>query len=333
MLWLRLAKEYSRLEKTQFHLVNDSVPSVLKTPPKIEARLFCQLLFTCDKSISKYISGAILSHDAFSLRADDGVMFVQHLRDRGIVPGISIDQGRLPGMMNDETTAEGINGSGLADKCKQFHALGARFAKVRCVFKTGNGGEGPSQFSINTTANTLVQFVSICQANDLAVIVEVDVLSAGSHDLESSSKIVQRTLSTIYKALGEHRVYLEGTVIKPCMVVPGAQYTTQYTPEQIAEATVTVLQSTLPVAVPGVVFLSGGQSEVAATKQLDAINKYEGEKPWTLTFCYGRAMQGSVLKAWAGKAENVPEAQRIFLHRARCNGLAALGQYEGETEA
>ena len=202
-------------------------------------RLFRQLLFTCDKSIGNYISGVILSNDTFSLRADDGVTFIQHLQDRGIVPGININQGMLP-HTDDETTTEGVDGSGLANKCKQFHALGVRFAKLRCVLKMGSGGGGPSQSTIDANANTLAHFASICQANDLTVIVEVDPLSGGSHDLESSHKVVQRTLSTIYKALGEHHVYLEGTVIKPCMVVPSGQFSTQYTQEQIAEATVSV---------------------------------------------------------------------------------------------
>ena len=197
--------------------------------------------------------------------------------------------------------------------------------------KIGNGR--PSQLAIIENVNVLARYASICQLNGLCPIVEPEILTDGDHDLEACMAASERVLAAVYKALSDHNVYLEGTLLKPNMVLPGASCTKKYTPEQVAEATVTVFQRTLPVAVPGVTFLSGGQSEIDATTHLNAINAYSGKKPWGLTFSYGRALQASILKTWGGKAENVKAAQDAYIHRARCNGLATLGKYEGEEAA
>ena len=294
------------------------------------ARIYRQLLFTCDKSMANYISGVILFHDTFLQKADDGTPFVKLIQDKGIIPGIKLDKGvvKLLGT-DDETTTQGLDG--LAERCKEYYDGGCRFAKWRCVLKIGNSR--PSQLAIMENANVLARYASICQMNGLCPIVEPEILTDGTHDLEACMAATEKTLAAVYKALSDHNVYLEGTILKPNMVLPGAQCTKQYTPEQVGEATVTVFQRMLPVAVPGVTFLSGGQSEVSATTHLNAINAYKATKPWGLTFSFGRALQASVLKAWGGKPENIAEAQKVFLHRAKCNGLASLGRYTGEDSA
>ena len=290
-------------------------------------RLYRQLLFKSPPEFAQYISGVILYDETFWQKADDGKRFVDILKERGVIPGIKVDKGVVNLLGTDEeTTTQGLDD--LGKRCKNYYENGARFAKWRCVLKIGNGR--PSQLAVMENANVLARYASTCQQNSIVPIVEPEILTDGSHDLAACIEASQRTLAAVYKALHDHNVYLEGTLLKPNMVLPGYDCTTKYTPEQVAEATVTVFQRTLPVAVPGVTFLSGGQSEIVATTHLNAINSYQATKPWALTFSYGRALQASVLKAWGGKAENVEAAQRVFLHRARCNGLAALGKYEGE---
>lgn len=294
------------------------------------ARLYRQLLFTSDKEVAKYISSVILFDGTFRQSADDGRRFTDILTSKGIIPGIKADTGVVPLLGTDEeTTTQGLDD--LAKRCKEYYDGGVRFAKWRCVLKIGGGR--PSQLAVLENANVLARYASICQMNGLVPIVEPEILTDGDHDLQACVDASQRTLAAVYKALHDHNVYLEGTLLKPNMVLPGHDCPTKFTPEQVAEATVTVFQRTLPVAVPGVTFLSGGQSELVATTHLNAINQYKAIKPWALTFSYGRALQASVLRAWGGKPENVPAAQKVLLHRARCNGLAALGKYQGEDNA
>lgn len=290
-------------------------------------RLYRQLLFTTPEKYENYISAVILYDETFWQKADSGERFVNILKSRDVIPGIKVDKGVVPLLgTNDENTTQGLDE--LGKRCKNYYENGARFAKWRCVLKIGDGR--PSQLAILENANVLARYASTCQQNSIVPIVEPEILTDGSHTLEACIEASQRTLAAVYKALHDHNVYLEGTLLKPNMVLPGYDCTTKYTPEQVAQATVTVFQRTLPVAVPGVTFLSGGQSELVATAHLNAINRYEASKPWALTFSYGRALQASVLQAWKGKAENVSEAQKVFFHRAQCNGLAALGKYEGE---
>ena len=293
-------------------------------------RQYRQLLFSTDKEYTKYISSVILFDETFWQKNDAGERFVDVLRKQGVIPGIKLDKGVVTLLgTNDETTTQGLDD--LGKRCKSYYDNGARFAKWRSVLKIGDGM--PSYLSVLESANVLARYASICQLNGIVPIVEPEILTDGTHDLETSIEASERTLAAVYKALHDHNVYLEGTLLKPNMVLPGYDCPRKYTPEQVGEATVTVFQRTLPVAVPGVTFLSGGQSEVVATTHLNAINAYKATKPWSLTFSYGRALQATVIQTWNGKPGNVKAAQDAFLHRARCNGLASVGRYPGESNA
>lgn len=216
---------------------------------------------------------------------------------------------------------------GLGARCDKYYEAGARFAKWRCVLRIG--AKEPSDLSIAENANVLAQYAAVCQAHRLVPIVEPEILMDGDHDLDRAVEATQKVLVATYKALQDHRVFLEGTLLKPNMVCPGKDCQKKYTPEDIARATLTVLQRTVPVAVPGITFLSGGQSEEEATVHLNAMNKIDDKKPWALTFSYGRALQATVLKKWSGKTENVAEAQKALLVRAKANSEASVGKYEG----
>lgn len=290
-------------------------------------RQYRQLLFSTDKVVGESISGVILFEETLYQKADDGTPFVKLLQDRGIIPGIKVDKGVVDLAGSDgECTTQGLDG--LAERCAKYYKEGARFAKWRCVLKIGP--YAPSFQAMLENANVLARYASICQQNGLVPIVEPEVLPDGEHDLETAQKVTEQVLAFVYKALSDHHVFLEGTLLKPNMVTQGQSCSKKYTPQQVAEATVVALRRTVPAAVPGVVFLSGGQSEEDATIHLNAINQVPGPKPWALSFSYGRALQASVLKAWAGKKENVKGAQDEFLKRAKANGLATLGQYKGD---
>lgn len=290
-------------------------------------RKYRQLLFTGNENIEKNISGVILFHETMYQKTDNGVPFVKILQDQGIIPGIKVDKGVVPlaGTIGEGTT-QGLDG--LGERCAQYYKDGARFAKWRCVLTIGS--HTPSYLGMLENANVLARYASICQQNGLVPIVEPEILPDGDHSLERCQKVTEQVLAFVYKALSDHHVYLEGTLLKPNMVTPGQQCTTKYTPQQIAQATVTALQRGVPSAVPGVVFLSGGQSEIDATINLNAINAYSGKKPWGLSFSYGRALQASVIKAWNGQDANVKKAQEVFHKRALMNGLATLAKYDGE---
>jgi fructose-bisphosphate aldolase class I len=288
------------------------------------------MLFTSDKGeMSKYISGVILFHETFYQKTDDGTPFVHVLKSHGIIPGIKVDKGVVPmaGTIG-ECTTQGLDD--LNARCAQYKKDGAQFAKWRCVLKIAS--HTPSHVAMLETTNVLARYASICQQNGLVPIVEPEVLPDGEHDIHRAQKVTETVLAYQYKALADHHVFLEGTLLKPNMVTAGQSCATKYTPADIAKATVVALQRSVPAAVPGVVFLSGGQSEEDATINLDAINKYamSTKKPWALTFSYGRALQHSALHAWAGKDENIPAAQKVFLTRAMGNGLASVGNYKGE---
>ncbi|GLV36836.1 Aldolase 1 [Carabus blaptoides fortunei] len=287
-------------------------------------RKYRQLLFTTDKVIGENISGVILFHETLYQKADDGTPFVELLKQRGIIPGIKVDTGVVPLMgSEDECTTQGLDD--LAKRCAQYKKDGCHFAKWRCVLKINKNT--PSYQAIQENANVLARYASICQANRIVPIVEPEVLPDGEHDLDRAQKVTETVLAAVYKALNDHHVFLEGTLLKPNMVTMGQSCATKYSAADIANATVTALQRTVPAAVPGITFLSGGQSEEEATVNLDAINKHPGKKPWALTFSYGRALQASVLQAWQGKDENVASGQAELLKRAKANGTAATGQY------
>ena len=294
-------------------------------------RAYREVLFTTGKALGKNLGGVLLFQETVYQKTTEGVPFIKLIQDMGAIPGVKdADKGVVPlAGTNGETTTQGLDG--LAERCKEYYNEGCRFAKWRCVLKIGDGM--PSQLAVMENANVLARFASICQANGLVPVVQPEILTDGSHDLEACIEASQRVLSAQYKALLDHHVYLEGTLLETNMILPGHSCEKKYTPEQVAAATVTVFQRTIPVAVPAVTFLSGGQSEVEATVHLDAINKYKASKPWALTFSYGRAFQASVLDAWKGKKENVPAAQAALLHRVKCNGLASVGKYEGEDKA
>jgi len=203
---------------------------------------------------------------------------------------------------------------------------GCHFAKWRCVLKINT--HTPSYQSLIENANVLARYASICQANRIVPIVEPEVLPDGEHDLERAQKVTETVLSFVYKALADHNVFLEGTLLKPNMVTAGQSHSVKFSPEDVAKATVTALQRNVPAAVPGITFLSGGQSEEEASVHLNAINVYQGKKPWALTFSYGRALQASVLRAWGGKDENVKAGQDELLKRAKANSEASLGKYQ-----
>jgi len=289
-------------------------------------RKYRQLLFTTDKSYANNISGIILFHETVYQKADDGTMFMKLIKDAGILAGIKVDKGVVPLMGTEgEGTTQGLDD--LNTRCAQYKKDGCDFAKWRCVLKIGKNT--PSYTAILENANVLARYASICQMNGLVPIVEPEILPDGDHDLERCQKVTETVLSFVYKALADHNVFLEGTLLKPNMVTAGQSCAKKYTPHEVAKATATALSRTMPPAVPGVTFLSGGQSEEEASVHLDAINKLtEVKKPWALTFSFGRALQASVLKAWAGKDENIGAGQAQLMGRAKANGDASLGKYE-----
>ncbi|XP_010543462.1 PREDICTED: fructose-bisphosphate aldolase 6, cytosolic [Tarenaya hassleriana] len=288
-------------------------------------RALRELLFTTPGAL-QYLSGVILYEETLYQKTAAGKPFVELLKEGGVLPGIKVDKGtvELAGT-NGETTTIGLDG--LGDRCKKYYEAGARFAKWRAVLKIS--ANEPSELAIHENAYGLARYAVICQENGLVPIVEPEILVDGSHDIEKCAYVTERVLAACYKALNDHHVILEGTLLKPNMVTPGSD-SAKVAPEVIAEHTVRALQRTVPAAVPAIVFLSGGQSEEEATVNLNAMNQLKGKKPWSLTFSYGRALQQSTLKTWAGKEENVEKAQAAFLARARANSEATLGGYKGD---
>ncbi|KAL0835052.1 hypothetical protein Bca101_086941 [Brassica carinata] len=281
-----------------------------------------ELLFTSPGALP-CLSGVILFEETLYQKTSDGKPFVEFLQENGVIPGIKVDKGvvDLAGT-NGETTTQGLDS--LDARCQEYYKAGARFAKWRAVLKIG--ATEPSELSIQENAKGLARYAIICQENGLVPIVEPEVLTDGSHDIKKCAAVTETVLSAVYKALNDHHVLLEGTLLKPNMVTPGSD-SAKVAPEVIAEYTVNALRRTVPPAVPGIVFLSGGQSEEEATQNLNAMNKLDLLKPWTLTFSFGRALQQSTLKAWGGKKENVAKAQATFLVRCKANSDATLGKY------
>jgi fructose-bisphosphate aldolase class I len=294
-------------------------------------RKYRQILFTTDKELAQYISGVILFHETVYQKADDGTPFVKLLQDKGIIPGIKVDKGviQIAGTLGEATT-QGLDDLGA--RCAQYYKDGCRFAKWRCVVKISS--HTPSHIAMLEVANVLARYASICQQNGLVPIVEPEVLPDGDHDIQRCKKVTETMLGYQYKALNDHHVYLEGSLLKPNMVTAGQAHAGKFSPAEIATCTVVALQRTVPAAVPGIVFLSGGQSEEDATVNLSHMNKLRshiGSKmPWALSFSFGRALQSSVLKIWAGQDSNVEAAKAQLVTRAKANHLAAQGKYEGQ---
>lgn len=291
-------------------------------------RKYRQLLFTAP-GIETNVSGVILYEETLYQKLDNGLSVPDQLKNRGIYIGIKVDKGIKPlAGTNGECVTQGIDD--LDARCAKYYAAGARFAKWRAVLHIKDViGATPSQVAIDENANTLARYASICQMNGLVPIVEPEVLMDGDFSIEVAAAATEKVIAACYKALSDHHVLLEGTLLKPNMVRSGSDAAVKANSKEIAFATVRVLQHTVPPAVPGITFLSGGMSEEEASLALNEINLVTGPKPWSLTFSYGRAMQQSCLKAWLGKDENIPAAQAVLLERARANGLANLGQYGG----
>lgn len=288
-------------------------------------RKYRQLLLTAGDSMGESLGGVILFHETLYQKDDNGKPLIDHLKNKGICIGIKVDKGvvKLLGT-DDETTTQGLDG--LGDRCAQYKKDGCDFAKWRCVLKISD--HTPSQLAIMENANVLARYSSICQQNRLVPIVEPEILVDGAHTIERCQEVTEKVLAACYKALNDHNVYIEGTLLKPNMVTEGHDNPNKSTSLQVAEATVTALRRTVPPAMPGVTFLSGGQSELVATANLDAINRSPLFRPWALTFSYGRALQASVLKAWQGKDDSVQSAKCVLLHRAKMNSLASVGNYD-----
>ncbi|XP_032901770.1 fructose-bisphosphate aldolase C [Amblyraja radiata] len=292
-------------------------------------RFYRQILMTADDRVKTFIGGVIFFHETLYQATDDGTPFINIIKERNIVAGIKVDKGVVPlAGTNGESTTQGLDG--LAERCAQYKKDGADFAKWRCVLKIS--ATTPSALAILENANVLARYASICQQNGIVPIVEPEILPDGEHDLKKCQYVTEKVLGAVYKALSDHHIYLEGTLLKPNMVTPGHSCPTKYSPEEIATATVTALRRTVPPAVPGVTFLSGGQSEEEATVNLNAINKCPLSKPWALTFSFGRALQASALNAWGGEKDNMQAAQDVFMKRAEVNSLASLGKYEPSIE-
>jgi len=291
-------------------------------------RNYRHLLMSNDNEIANYLGGVILFHETLYQKDDNGKLLKDYLKEKDIVVGIKVDKGvaQLLGT-SEETTTQGLDG--LGERCAQYKKDGCDFAKWRCVLKITD--KTPSPLAIMENANVLARYASTCQQNGLVPIVEPEILPDGDHTIERCQEVTEQVLAAQYKALSDHHVFLEGTLLKPNMVTAGHSAATKSSPAEVAKATVTALRRTVPAAMPGVVFLSGGQSELSATENLNAINNEEG-RPWKLSFSYGRALQASVLQAWQGKKGNVEAAQKVLMHRAKMNSLAARGHYKKEFE-
>jgi fructose-bisphosphate aldolase, class I len=291
-------------------------------------RDYRELLFRSTEAMSKYISGVILYDETIRQSAKDGTALVKVIEKAGSLPGIKVDKGLKPlPFCPGEVITEGLDG--LRERLVEYRGLGAKFAKWRAVIDIGNGM--PTATCINTNAQALARYAALCQDEGIVPIVEPEVLMDGDHDIDRCHAVTEWTLKRVFGELYDQRIALEGMVLKPNMVVAGKKSAKRASVEEVADKTLRVLKACVPAAVPGIAFLSGGQSDEDATAHLDAMNK-AGGLPWRLTFSYGRALQAAPQKAWAGKAENVAAAQRAFAHRAMMNSLAALGQWKSELE-
>ena len=291
-------------------------------------RDYRELMFRANEAMSKYISGVILYDETIRQNAKDGTPLVKVIEKAGSLPGIKVDKGVQPlPMCPGEVITEGLDG--LGQRLAEYRGLGAKFAKWRAVIDIGK--DMPSYDCIMTNAHALARYAALCQQEGIVPIVEPEVLMDGDHDIDRCYTITEWTLNTVFEQLYYQRVALEGMVLKPNMAIAGKKCPKQASVAEVAEKTVKLLKSCVPAAVPGIAFLSGGQSDADATAHLDAMNKIGG-LPWKLTFSYGRALQAAPQKAWSGKTENVAAAQRAFTHRAMMNGLASLGQWKQDLE-
>jgi fructose-bisphosphate aldolase class I len=291
-------------------------------------RDYRELLFRSADAMKNHISGVILYDETIRQKAKDGTPLVKLIEAAGSIPGIKVDAGAKPlAASNGETVTEGLDG--LRERLIEYYGLGARFAKWRATYDPTNGR--PSYNCINANAHALARYAALCQENGIVPIVEPEVLMDGDNDIDTCANVTEWVLKETFQQLYYAHVALEGMVLKPNMVISGMKCAKQASVDEVAERTVQILKRCVPSAVPGIAFLSGGQSDEQATAHLNAMNaKYE--LPWALTFSYGRALQAAPQKAWSGKADNVPAAQKAFTHRAKMNGLAAVGKWSAQLE-
>ena len=287
-------------------------------------RAYREMLLSTPK-LGEHISGAILFDETLRQSTKDGVPFAKVMQQNGIIPGIKVDKGTHPlAGFPGEVVTEGLDG--LRARLEEYYKLGARFAKWRAVINIGD--DIPSGTCIEANSHALARYAALCQEQGLVPMVEPEVIMDGSHDIDTCFEVTEVTLRSLFGSLYEHNVMLEGTILKASMVLPGTTSGDKASVEEVAAATLQVLKSTVPATLPGIVFLSGGQSDQDATAHLDAMNK-AGPHPWPLSFSYGRAMQSAALKLWAQDiAANVGKAQETVFARARDNGLAALGEWK-----
>ncbi len=316
---LLAADESTATIKTRFDKIG-----VENTEPNRQA--YRDMLFTTP-GFEQYTSGVILYEETLFQKSLAGQPFSQLLASKGVIPGIKVDEGAkpLPAGGLEETVTEGLDG--LRDRLQKYKAAGARFAKWRAVITIGDGT--PTHTAIHVNAHALARYAAMCQEADIVPIVEPEVLMDGDNTVETCENVTGWILAEVFQELFYQRVALEGIVLKPNMVVSGIKCKTQAGVDEVAERTLKVLKRHVPPAVPGIAFLSGGQSDELATAHLDAMNRM-GNLPWTLTFSYGRALQAAALSAWSGK--NADAGRKAHLHRAKMNGLAALGKWSAGLE-
>jgi fructose-bisphosphate aldolase, class I len=314
---------------------DESSPTIKKRFDSIQVesteenrRRYREILFTTE-GIERYVGGVILFDETLRQSTRDGVPFPKLLADRGIVPGIKVDQGaKALALHPGDKVAEGLDG--LRDRLAEYRQLGAQFAKWRAVIEIDER-ELPSAFGIRANAHALARYAALCQDAGLVPIVEPEVLMDGAHGIERCEVVTAQVLETVFAELDAHRVLFEGMLLKPNMVIAGKKCSRQASVHEVAETTLRCLRRYVPAAVPGIVFLSGGQSAEDATDHLNAMNAM-GPQPWQVSFSYGRALQAPVLAAWQGQERYVAVAQQALLRRCRLNGLAREGKYERAME-
>ena len=301
-------------------------------------RDYREMLFRSKEAMQNHISGVILFDETIRQKAADGTPLTKIIQDAGSIPGIKVDAGAkdLHGFPGEKVT-EGLDG--LRDRMAEYHKLGARFAKWRAVIDIGaqtgstSAYQIPTRYCLKANADALARYASLCQEAGIVPIVEPEVLMDGDHDIDRCMEVTNASLSSLFSALYKARVPLEGVILKPNMVIAGKKSSKQASTEEIAEKTINCFRANVPAAVPGIVFLSGGQSEVQATENLNTMNAaYKDQMPWGLSFSYGRALQAGALKAWSGKKDNISAGAAAFAHRARMNGLAQKGEWSKSLE-
>jgi fructose-bisphosphate aldolase class I len=314
---------------------DETIPTLTKrfdalgiTSTEQSRRTYREMLFT-SLGADEFISGAIMYDETIRQKSSSGAPLVEALTAQGILPGIKVDTGAKPlAGFPDETITEGLDG--LRDRLREYHGMGARFAKWRAVIHVTD--TLPSSACVRANAHALARYASLCQEQELVPIVEPEVLMDGSHTIERCEEVTGLVLHAVFHALFEQGVALEAMLLKPNMVISGKECGRQASVQQVATATLRCLRRHAPTAVPGIVFLSGGQNARLATAHLNAINRLPGPKPWKISFSYGRALQDPALEVWHGRDENLVASQQAFYQRAKLNGMATVGKYTNEME-